>query len=162
MDREMTFRQLTSADIEDIYEIERASFPFPWTKGAFVHELTENPYATYIGLELDGRLVGYGGFWLILDEAHITNIAVLPEYRGQKLGEALLKELIDRIIKKGAMRVILEVRISNTIAQNLYRKFGFEQCAIRKNYYSDNNEDAIIMWVNLHERTIHSRNRDKL
>lgn len=162
MDREPSFRQLTIADIEDIYEIERASFSSPWTKEAFLHELTENPYATYLGVELDGRLVGYGGYWLIIDEAHITNIAILPDYRGKKLGEALLRNMLDLIIEQGGIQVSLEVRISNTIAQNLYRKLGFEQSAIRKGYYTDNNEDAIIMWVNLHERTIYSRNRNKL
>ena len=162
LDMNVTFRQLTVEDLDAIYEIEQASFSSPWTKEAFLHELTENPYATYLGLELDGQLIGYGGFWLIIDEAHITNIAILPDYRGQKLGEALLKKMLDVIMKQGGMRVSLEVRVSNTVAQNLYRKLGFEQSAIRKGYYSDNHEDAIIMWVNLHERTIYSRNRNKL
>ncbi len=145
------FRKLTIEDLEDIYYIERASFTSPWTKDAFIHELTENPYATYIGLEVDGKLVAYGGYWLIIDEAHITNIAVLPEYRGKKLGEKLLRKMLDEIVEHGGIRVSLEVRVSNTVAQNLYRKFGFVTGGIRKGYYSDNYEDAIVMWVNLHE-----------
>ena len=145
------FRKLTIEDLEDIYYIERASFTSPWTKDAFIHELTENPYATYIGLEVDGSLVAYGGYWLIIDEAHITNIAMLPEYRGKKLGEKLLRKMLDEIVEHGGIRVSLEVRVSNTVAQNLYRKFGFVTGGISKGYYSDNYEDAIVMWVNLHE-----------
>ena len=84
----------------------------------------------------------------MIDEAHITNIALLPEYRGRKLGEALLRKIIEVAIERGAKTMTLEVRVSNMIAQSLYRKLGFQGGAIRKRYYTDNHEDALVMWVN--------------
>ena len=92
------------------------------------------------------RLVGYAGTWLMLDEAHITTIAVRPEFRGRGLGEMLMIGLIERAMEVGARWVTLEVRVSNTVAQSLYRKYTFHAEGIRKGYYSDNNEDAVIMW----------------
>lgn len=91
-------------------------------------------------------LAGYAGLWLMLDEAHITTIAVRPNLRGQGLGELLLIGLIDLASALGASYLTLEVRISNTVAQNLYRKYGFREEGVRKRYYTDNNEDALIMW----------------
>lgn len=146
-----SFRILTIGDLDQILHIESSSFSTPWTKDAFVRELTMNPYAVYIGAELDGKIVAYGGVWVIIDEAHITNIAVLPEYRGKKIGEQLLMKMIETMMVKGAKRATLEVRVSNIVAQNLYRKFGFVNGGIRKGYYSDNQEDALVMWVNLYE-----------
>ncbi|WAA12570.1 ribosomal protein S18-alanine N-acetyltransferase [Fervidibacillus halotolerans] len=151
MNHKPTFRILTIEDIDAILHIETSSFSSPWTKEAFVRELTMNPYAIYIGAELDGKIVGYGGTWIIIDEAHITNIAVLPEFRGKKIGEQLLMKMLETMMVKGAKRATLEVRVSNTVAQNLYRKFGFVNGGIRKGYYSDNQEDALVMWVNLYE-----------
>ncbi|WAA11342.1 ribosomal protein S18-alanine N-acetyltransferase [Fervidibacillus albus] len=148
---EPSFRILTTDDIDAIYQIEKSSFSSPWTKEAFIRELTMNPYAIYIGAELDGKMVAYGGVWVIIDEAHITNIAVLPEFRGKKIGEKLLMKMLETVMVKGAKRATLEVRVSNIVAQNLYRKFGFVNGGIRKGYYSDNQEDALVMWVNLYE-----------
>lgn len=145
------FRKLTIADVDQIINVEHASFTSPWTKDAFVRELTMNPYALYIGGDLDGKIVAYGGMWIIIDEAHITNIAVLPEYRGMKIGEQLMLKLMETMIAHGAKRATLEVRVSNEIAQNMYRKFGFKNGGIRKGYYTDNYEDALVMWVNLNE-----------
>ena len=93
-------------------------------------------------------VIGYCGVWIVIDEAHITNIALLPEYRGRKLGEALLRKIIEVAIERGAKTMTLEVRMSNMIAQSLYRKLGFQGGAIRKRYYTDNQEDALVMWVN--------------
>ncbi|MBI2952904.1 MAG: ribosomal protein S18-alanine N-acetyltransferase [Chloroflexi bacterium] len=93
-----------------------------------------------------GTLAGYAGLWLMLDEAHITTIAVRPQLRGQGIGELLLIGLADTAIALGAKYLTLEVRVSNTVAQNLYRKFGFHEEGVRKRYYSDNGEDALIMW----------------
>ena len=90
-------------------------------------------------------IFGYAGLWLMVDEAHITTIAVRPEFRGNGLGELVLCGLIDTAIEVGARMVTLEVRISNTVAQNLYLKYGFKQSGLRRRYYSDNNEDALIM-----------------
>lgn len=91
-------------------------------------------------------LVGYAGTWLMLDEAHVTTIAVRPEFRGRGLGEMLIIGLIDKATEVGARWVTLEVRVSNTVAQSLYRKYTFHSEGIRKGYYSDNGEDAVIMW----------------
>ncbi|MCU9595605.1 ribosomal protein S18-alanine N-acetyltransferase [Caldibacillus thermolactis] len=145
------FRQLTIDDIDGILAIENASFTVPWTREAFIRELTSNPYALYIGAEFDGKLIAYGGMWIILDECHITNIAVLPEFRGMKIGDKLMYQMMQAMISNGAKKATLEVRVSNIIAQNMYRKFGFKNGGIRKGYYTDNHEDALIMWVNLYE-----------
>lgn len=143
------FRYLKEEDIDQILKIEELSFATPWTRQSFENELKLNQFAVYLVLEKEGQIVGYCGMWLIVDEAHITNIAVLPEFRGQKLGEAILRMIMEVAKKKGAKTMTLEVRISNTVAQSLYRKLGFMNGGIRKNYYTDNYEDALVMWVTL-------------
>jgi len=145
----LTFRLLNGNDIEELLEIEHASFTLPWTKGAFQNEFSINQFAVYLGLEEEGKLIGYCGAWIILDEANITNVAVLPQYRGRKLGEALMKEMMQLARERDVKTISLEVRVSNHIAQSLYRKLGFQDGGIRKNYYTDNHEDALVMWVNL-------------
>jgi len=140
---------MTLLDLDDIMVIEHQSFTLPWSKEAFYRELTENPYAYYIVADIDGTAIGYGGVWIVIDEAHITNIAVLTDYRGQKIGETLLTQLQNLARQHGAKTMTLEVRVSNIVAQNLYRKLGFQNGGIRKGYYTDNNEDALVMWVNL-------------
>lgn len=147
--KEWTFRYMSKEDIDQILTIEHKSFATPWSRDAFDNELTLNQYAVYVVIEADGQVVGYCGMWLIVDEAHITNIAVLPEYRGQKLGERLLQRVMDLAREKGAKSMTLEVRVSNMVAQNLYRKLGFTNGGIRKNYYTDNQEDGLVMWVNI-------------
>jgi ribosomal-protein-alanine N-acetyltransferase len=129
--------------------VEHESFTVPWSKEAFYNELTKNEFAIYIVLEVEERVVGYCGVWIVIDEAHITNIAILPEFRGKKLGEALMKKVLEIVKMRGARSVTLEVRVSNIVAQSLYRKFGFQAGGIRKGYYSDNYEDALVMWVNI-------------
>lgn len=146
---EFKFRIMTVDDIEDIMAIERASFSLPWTYEAYYNELIMNEYAMYIVLEHNEQIIGFCGSWVIIDEAHITNIAIDPNYRGKKLGEALLRQVMIIAMQKGAKTMTLEVRVSNIVAQNLYRKLGFQNGGIRKRYYSDNNEDALVMWVNL-------------
>ncbi|MGB9814070.1 MAG: ribosomal protein S18-alanine N-acetyltransferase [Thermovenabulum sp.] len=136
-------------DLEEVLEIEKRSFTNPWSKYAFLSELNENRFATYIVIRTDGKIVGYGGMWIIFDEAHVTNVAVLPEYRGMGIGELIMRTLIDLAKKRGAIKMTLEVRKSNHIAQNLYTKLGFQPTGIRRGYYSDNNEDAIIMWKDI-------------
>lgn len=140
---------MTIDDLDEVMDVEVNSFTIPWSREAFFNELTKNQFAQYLIVEVDQRVVGYCGVWIIIDEAHITNIALLPEYRGMKLGEALMAKVMELAREMGAMRVTLEVRVSNERAQNLYRKFGFEEGAIRKQYYTDNMEDALVMWVNL-------------
>lgn len=145
----LNIRRASLEDIDDIYSVEIASFPVAWSKEAFVGELTTNHFAQYYVLELEGKVVGYAGMWIIIDEAHITNIAILPEARGQKLGELLMTHMMAIAQPQGARGMTLEVRISNHVAIRLYEKLGFEQRGIRKNYYADTMEDALIMWVNL-------------
>jgi ribosomal-protein-alanine N-acetyltransferase len=136
-------------DIDAICEIEKEAFTTPWSAGAFHNELTNNQYAHYVVMELDGDIIGYAGMWLIMDEAHITNIAVREKYRGRKLGQRLLMQMQSVALFLGAERMTLEVRVSNTIAQRLYAKLGFIPAGLRKQYYTDNGEDAIIMWAHL-------------
>lgn len=145
----MTFRLMTEDDIDEVLVLERRSFTLPWSREAFYNELNHNQYALYIVLEDEGKIVGYCGAWIVIDEAHITNIAILPEYRGRRLGEALLRKMMDIAIERGAKVMTLEVRVSNIIAQSLYEKLGFQKGGIRKRYYTDNGEDALVMWVNL-------------
>ncbi|MFZ7947046.1 MULTISPECIES: ribosomal protein S18-alanine N-acetyltransferase [Bacillaceae] len=143
------FRYMREEDIDQVLEVEHASFTTPWSREAFYNELYNNKFAVYIVLEEDGKIIGYCGTWVVIDEAHVTNVAILPEYRGKKLGEALMRKLIAVAREMGARTMTLEVRVTNHVAQSLYRKFGFQNGGIRKNYYSDNQEDAQIMWVSL-------------
>ncbi|MEO3945573.1 ribosomal protein S18-alanine N-acetyltransferase [Gorillibacterium sp. CAU 1737] len=136
-------------DIDAICAIEKEAFTTPWSAGAFYNELTNNHFAHYMVMDAGLTVAGYAGMWLIMDEAHITNIAVKKEFRGMKLGERLMSELMKTASFMGASRITLEVRVTNEIAQNLYRKMGFEAAGVRKGYYTDNQEDALIMWANL-------------
>lgn len=140
-------RPMRNADIETVSKIERQSFETAWSVQAYVTEL-QNPSAVYVVAEVNGRVVGYGGLWVIMDEAHITTVAVVPEMRGYKIGERLLAEMLYISRQKGATRATLEVRESNKPAQNLYKKYGFIWVAIRKAYYADTNENADILWIN--------------
>ncbi|MBM7663314.1 ribosomal-protein-alanine N-acetyltransferase [Bacillus mesophilus] len=158
MNESITFRLMTVADIDQILVIEHLSFTVPWSREAFHNELLSNPYASYIVMQDHDQVIGYCGLWVVLEEAHVTNIAVLPEYRGRKLGEALLKQAVELVMALGAERLSLEVRVTNHVAQSLYRKLGFQDGGIRKNYYTDNGEDALVMWVNIYETANHIRN----
>jgi ribosomal-protein-alanine N-acetyltransferase len=145
----LEFRSMRYEDIPHVCEIEQEAFTTPWTSGAFHNELTNNQFAHYMILDIGGEVAGYGGMWLIMDEAHVTNIAIRDKYRGQKLGKRLLQELMRTASYLGAKRMTLEVRASNHIAQSLYDKLGFASAGIRRGYYTDNREDAIIMWTDL-------------
>jgi len=145
----MEFRRMTLEDIEHVLGIEREAFTTPWSSQAFLNELTNNHFAHYMIMEIEGIVAGYAGMWIIMDEAHITNIAVRSDFRGRKLGERLLHELQRTASFLGAIRMTLEVRRSNAVAQKLYQKLGFRSVGIRPGYYSDNNEDALIMWADL-------------
>lgn len=149
MNDTVTFRFMREEDIDRILEIEHASFSTPWSREAFYNELYNNKFAVYIVIEVDKKVVGYCGVWIVIDEGHVTNVAILPEYRGKKLGEQLMHALVEVAKGMGAKTMTLEVRVTNYIAQSLYRKFGFQNGGIRKNYYTDNQEDALVMWVKL-------------
>lgn len=144
---QVRFRRLEQGDLDATMEIERMSYQTPWSRGSFEREVTENTAATYIVAENQGQILAYAGMWVLLDEAHVTNIAVHPTYRRQGLGLALLRELARRAIQKGVYQLTLEVRPTNHAAQALYQKVGFVERGRRKRYYADTGEDAILMWL---------------
>lgn len=155
-------------DIPEVMAIEKGSFPLPWSATAYRHELTRNELSHYIvtrrrappGASPRIRwfdrwfrkpkprlppLVGYGGLWVLGEEAHISTIAVRPDWRGQGIGELLLTAMIDLAASLKAQVITLEVRVSNLVAQNLYHKYLFEETDRHRRYYRDNDEDALIM-----------------
>lgn len=142
-------RGMIIEDIPSIIAIEEASFTTPWTITSFTSELQNNSLAHYFCLELDGKTIGYMGLWVVMGEAHITNIAIWPGCRGKGWGEYLMRSVIRYMLDRGVVRFTLEVRVSNQTARNLYEKLGFKAAGIRKKYYSDNQEDAVIMWASL-------------
>lgn len=148
----LSFRWMTLDDVDAVFELESLSFSTPWPRDAFVNELTINQNARYVVAVEGERVVAYCGMWIVLDEAHITNVAVHPDCRGRKIGERLMRQMMGLAYLLGARSMTLEVRPSNTIARSMYAKLGFAEHGRRKHYYSDNNEDAIIMWVTLHEQ----------
>lgn len=143
---EITLEPMTVKDLDGIMTVENTSFATPWSRAAFIGELTQNVFANYIVAKSEGRVIGYGGVWVVLDEAHITNVAVHVASRGQKVGERLMLALMKLSSSKGAKRMTLEVRRSNFVAQKLYEKLGFVARGFRRGYYSDTLEDAIVMW----------------
>ncbi|MGI6091924.1 MAG: ribosomal protein S18-alanine N-acetyltransferase [Negativicutes bacterium] len=143
---DVCIRPMEAKDIDAVLEVERQSFDTPWSREAFENEV-DNDLAYYLILVNENRVIGYGGMWIIVDEAHITNIALLPAYREKGLGKRLLSAMISLAKDKGARSMTLEVRVSNTPAKKLYDSFGFEECGLRQGYYTDNNEDALIMWL---------------
>ncbi|MFH1084609.1 MAG: ribosomal protein S18-alanine N-acetyltransferase [Chloroflexota bacterium] len=157
-------------DVATVVAIEQAVFAMPWSASAYRYEITQNEASEYLVLRhqplhahegrrslweatrallqphrTDEALLGYGGFWFVIDEAHITTLAVRAAWRGRGLGELLLLSLIERAVVRGAEVATLEVRVSNAAAQSLYAKYGFERVGRRRGYYSDNREDAYIM-----------------
>jgi len=149
---------MTLDDIDAVQEVERSSFPVPWPANAFRHELTQNRNARYVVARSNDVIVGYAGLWLMVDEAHITTFAVHPDSRRQRIGERLLQRLFEVAAVMNAEWLTLEVRASNLPAQKLYEKYGFRRAGVRRRYYSDNNEDALIMWTErLKDRTVKDR-----
>ena len=136
---------MTVADIPDVHAIERASFPVPWPDYAFRQELEANRMARYLVVRVGDRAVAYAGVWLMVDEAHITTFAVLPDWRRRGVGARLLLALMELASDIGARVATLEVRLSNAPARQLYQRFGFRPVGVRPRYYSDNGEDALIM-----------------
>lgn len=142
----LTVEKMQMNDLDEVMEVERQCFTTPWSRYSFVCELKDNQFSHYIVAKYMGKIIGYAGMWIILDEAHVTNVGVLPEYRGGGVGELLMRSLIIAAKEHGAKKMTLEVRKSNYVAQNLYSKLGFEPVGIRRGYYLDNREDAVIMW----------------
>jgi len=132
-------------DLEEVQRIELASFSTPWPSNAYRSELETNRLASYLVARFDDKVVGYGGMWLMVDEAHITTFAVHPAWRRRRIGERLLLAFLDLARDRRAREATLEVRLSNLPARRLYEKYGFRPVGLRPRYYSDNNEDALIM-----------------
>ncbi len=141
-------RSMKKDDLDGVYEVERNSFSSPWTKPMLADEIS-NSNAHYMVIEAEGKILGYGGFWKIIDEAHITNVAIHPDYRGRGYGRSLVSALIQRAKDFNIIAMTLEVRVSNEIAISLYENFDFISAGVRKKYYQDNNEDALIMWLRM-------------
>jgi ribosomal-protein-alanine N-acetyltransferase len=141
----LSIRAMTADDLPAVQLIERASFATPWPPHAYRQELEANRLAHYLVATLAGEVVAYGGIWLMVDEAHITTFAVHPRYRRRRIGERLLLSLLDVALGRHAREATLEVRLSNLGARRLYEKYGFRPVGIRPRYYSDNQEDALIM-----------------
>lgn len=139
----IALRQMLSADLPAVREIDRLSYALPWPPAAYDHELQAEHSFPVVAVA-DGEVVGFGVLWMVVDEAHIATIAVHPEWRGQGMGRALLAKMLTIGREQGARLATLEVRVSNYAAQALYRSFGFELAGWRPRYYS-NHEDALIM-----------------
>lgn len=168
-------RPMQPIHLPEVMAIEHTAFALPWPESAYRHEITRNELAHYYVLCFEGEVsyrpdleasgwwqrltrtlrspaamsgevvLGYGGFWMMVDEAHISTLAVRQDVRGRGMGELLLSALLEEARRLGATAATLEVRVSNIVAQSLYRKYGFEEVGRRKAYYQDNGEDALIM-----------------
>ena len=138
-------RRMTIDDVPQVHAIEQATFPLPWTLADFTYEMTSNPVARYVVAEQEGVILGFVGAHIILDEGHITNVAVIKEARGHGLGRVLMDALMQLAANLGARYLTLEVRASNAVAVALYRSLGFIKVSVRKKYYDDNGEDALLM-----------------
>jgi [ribosomal protein S18]-alanine N-acetyltransferase len=147
--------------LRGIMAIERQVYPRPWSPNLFLSEMAESPNRCYLVARMDREVVGYGGLICYGEEAHITNVAVDPLHHRHKIGTRLLHDLVTNAIEMGAEAVSLEVRVTNWGAQRLYGRFGFRPVGVRKNYYQEINEDALIMWVDqIRDPAFRSKLRD--
>lgn len=141
----LTVRPMQKKDIERVFEIENLSFRSPWSKSSLLGELKNN-VAIYLVLEEEGVLAAYAGEWVLFDESHMTNIAVHPDFRGKGYGRVLFYAMMEAAFKQGARQMTLEVRETNTVAQNLYFSMDYEKQGYRKRYYTDTGEGALLLW----------------
>jgi ribosomal-protein-alanine N-acetyltransferase len=139
-------RPMAMPDVDGVMAVEKDSFSTPWSRSAFEEELAQNRLARYIVAEEDGQVVGYAGMWLVINEAHVTNVAVSGSRRGEGIGRLLMETLMEIARENGMESMTLEVRVSNMVARHLYETLGFTEAGIRKNYYSETKEDALILW----------------
>lgn len=140
--------EMTADDVQAVFEIEEETYgAHHWSKDSFYSEVSNNIARYYVAKDINNKVVGYIGSWFIIEEAHITNISVSPKFRQKSIGEALLYHLLNQAYKEMIKYITLEVRVSNEPAINLYKKYSFASLGCRKNYYQDNNEDALIMWT---------------
>ena len=133
--------------LRSVLRIEQQVYPRPWTLGLFMSELNLRSSRHYVAARVEGTVVGYAGLMFGYDEAHVTNIAVDPAWQRHRIATRLLVNLFRAALARDARHVTLEVRMSNSAAQAMYRRFGFETEGVRRNYYAETNEDALVMWV---------------
>lgn len=144
LNQDYLIRKMTEQDLDEVMMIEKESFSLPWSRESYLGEL-RNSFANYIVCDCAGNIAGYAGIWVVFEEAHITNVAVRKSFRSQGIGLALMAEA-ERIARvKKAVRILLEVRPSNAAALHMYENLSYMQTALRKAYYSDNGEDAMVM-----------------
>lgn len=143
---ELIIRRAEEKDLEAIEQLEIQCFTDPWSYESLRFDILENKRALYLVAELEGTVCGYMGLWDIVAEGHITNVAVSPEHRRKHIGSAMLDVMIDVCKEAGIEQMTLEVRAGNEPAKALYQSKGFKEAGLRKGYYQDNGEDAIIMW----------------
>ena len=139
-------RPMTLGDLDGVMTVEHDSFLTPWSRSAFEEELTQNRLARYLVADENGAIVGYAGTWLVINEAHVTNVAVHVQRRKEGIGRLLMEKLMELARDNGMESMTLEVRVSNAAARHLYQQLGFAEAGIRKNYYSETKEDALILW----------------
>jgi ribosomal-protein-alanine N-acetyltransferase len=137
---------LELSHLDGVLEVDRLSFTIPWSRDSFEREAVQNDFAHYVVAICEGRVIGYGGVWIIAGEGQITNIAVHPEFRGIGAAARMLEALIEICRAESVTDMTLEVRVSNAPAISLYKKYGFTEEGVRKQFYHDNKEDALIMW----------------
>jgi ribosomal-protein-alanine N-acetyltransferase len=142
----LEIRKMQPSDLPRVVEVERACFGERWSQAAFENELANAQSSYFVSLH-GGAIVGYAGYWLILEEAHITTIGTDPAHQGKGFGERMLLHLVDHAARAEARWVTLEVRVSNQAAIALYEKYGFTSLGRRRGYYHDNHEDALVMWT---------------
>lgn len=146
MNETITVRPMVMTDVDGVMAVEHDSFLTPWSRSAFEEELAQNRLARYIVAEENGMIVGYAGTWLVINEAHVTNVAVSSQRRREGIGRMLMQKLMELARENGMESMTLEVRVSNAAARHLYDQMGFVAAGIRKNYYSETKEDALILW----------------
>ncbi|HEX9377183.1 MAG TPA: ribosomal protein S18-alanine N-acetyltransferase [Actinomycetota bacterium] len=144
---ELEIGRMRRRHLKGIMAIERQVYPRPWSPSLFLAEMSEQSNRTYLVARIGRDVVGYAGLICYGDEAHVTTIAVDPNHHRRKIGTRLMYELAQAAVDMGARAVSLEVRVSNWGAQRMYGRFGFRPVGVRKNYYQETNEDALIMWV---------------
>ena len=155
---ELEIIRMRRRHLKGVMAIERQVYPRPWSPNLFLSEMSELRSRSYLVAKMGRETVGYGGVMCYGDEAHVTTIAVDPTYHRRKIGTRIMYELVQESIRLGAKAVSLEVRVSNWGAQRLYSRFGFRPVGIRKNYYQETGEDAVVMWVdNVRSRDYHEQ-----
>jgi len=146
MKTDVLVRPMMPEDLDGVMVVEKDSFSAPWSRSAFEEELSQNNLARYLVAVAGDVIVGYAGAWLVINEAHVTNVAVVGMYRREGIGRLLMEKLMELARNNFMESMTLEVRVSNAAARNLYSKLGFVEAGMRKNYYTETKEDALILW----------------